>query len=95
MRLLMAADAPDEYQWQDLGGCTDSDPEAFFPSSGAEPDDAVRKICTACPVREDCLVDAIRRGEEFGIWGGLTYAERLVEARRRGIRTLRTAQGTL
>jgi len=95
MRLLTAAAAPDEHRWQDLGGCTDSDPEAFFPKSGADPDNAVRKICAACPVRETCLVDAIGRGEEFGVWGGLTHAERLVEARRRRIRAPRTAQEAL
>lgn len=34
-------------------------------------------ICTtACPVRDACRQYALNRGEEFGIWGGLTERDR-------------------
>lgn len=35
-----------------------------------------RAVCFSCPVRNDCLEDAVARGEEFGVWGGLTPEER-------------------
>ena len=33
-------------------------------------------VCGGCPVKEDCLADALRRREPYGIWGGSTPAER-------------------
>jgi WhiB family transcriptional regulator, redox-sensing transcriptional regulator len=33
-------------------------------------------ICSKCPVKGQCLEDAIEHGWEFGIWGGLTPEER-------------------
>ncbi|TCO64371.1 WhiB family transcriptional regulator [Actinocrispum wychmicini] len=35
-----------------------------------------RAICTDCPVREQCLGDALAAGEAWGIWGGLDVDER-------------------
>lgn len=29
-----------------------------------------------CPVRKECLLDAIQREEPHGIWGGLSHRER-------------------
>lgn len=29
-----------------------------------------------CPVRQDCLWDAVKREEPHGIWGGLSHRER-------------------
>lgn len=34
-----------------------------------------KKICSTCPVRINCLKNAIKN-EELGIWGGTTEAER-------------------
>ena len=31
---------------------------------------------SGCVVREDCLEFALRNGEKFGIWGGLSERER-------------------
>lgn len=39
-----------------------------------------RAICSACPVRTDCLRYALRNNEREGMWGGLTPAERDVLA---------------
>jgi len=38
--------------------------------------DEAREICGRCPVRERCLVEAQKRKERFGMWGGLTPIER-------------------
>lgn len=35
-----------------------------------------RRICSTCPVRFPCAVDALARGEAHGMWGGLTEQDR-------------------
>lgn len=35
-----------------------------------------RDVCRFCPARTDCLVDALKENERFGIWGGFTTPER-------------------
>ena len=60
--------------------------DLFFPervegqdNHGAE----AKLICTGCAIRSMCLVEALRRNEEHGIWGGAGEQTR---------RTLRRAQ---
>lgn len=36
----------------------------------------VRQFCHDCPVRTDCLAEALDNRIEYGIWGGLTERER-------------------
>ncbi len=45
---------------------------------------AARVVCSGCPVRTLCLDYAIEAPMDFGVWGGLTWAERrkVVQARR-------------
>ncbi|MFE5026230.1 WhiB family transcriptional regulator [Streptomyces sp. NPDC056656] len=60
--------------------CQDADPALFFPAHGLQLRDsqveAAKRLCAACPVREECLVIAVRSDESDGIWGGTTPAER-------------------
>ena len=35
-----------------------------------------RQICSACPVRRDCLIVSFRQAEPHGVWAGLTNKER-------------------
>jgi hypothetical protein len=35
-----------------------------------------KTVCSECPVRLDCLYEAFKTQEQFGIWGGLTRRER-------------------
>jgi WhiB family redox-sensing transcriptional regulator len=37
---------------------------------------AAKSVCARCPVRSECLMDALEGDERFGIWGGLTERER-------------------
>ncbi|MEV0114642.1 WhiB family transcriptional regulator [Streptomyces sp. NPDC050844] len=73
-----AAPAP---RWQDKAECHrpayEKDRDLWF-SDGKRGDvEYAVSICnTACPVRNACRQDALNRGEEFGIWGGLTERER-------------------
>lgn len=60
--------------------------DAFFPPRDktlyAEAADYAKTFCLGengnppCPVRLDCLWDAISREEPHGIWGGLSHRER-------------------
>lgn len=57
----------------------------------AEPDEPhyeeftskAKAICATCKVRPQCSEYALAFKEEFGIWGGMTFEERKVYARRK------------
>ncbi|MFE5402568.1 WhiB family transcriptional regulator [Streptomyces sp. NPDC056580] len=66
--------------WRDRAACVGEDPEIFFPLSdliapGAEASLA-RAICRRCPVITDCRTWALDHGEDDGIWGATTAAQR-------------------
>jgi positive regulator of sigma E activity len=58
-----------------------SDPESWF-SGNAKAQAAAKAVCATCPEKQECLTMALRAevGEpvslRFGIYGGLTPAER-------------------
>lgn len=60
--------------WRVSAVCAQVDPELFFPAKGVSALPA-KRVCAGCPVRAECLVEALVRGEEFGVWGGLTVRE--------------------
>lgn len=68
--------------WWERAECRDADPELFFGgehrSSGQKKLDehAAKLICSHCPVRQECLAEALSDEERHGIWGGLTSRER-------------------
>lgn len=35
-----------------------------------------KEVCAVCPIREECLADAMLRRERYGLWGGLIPIER-------------------
>jgi WhiB family redox-sensing transcriptional regulator len=39
-------------------------------------------VCRSCPVRFECLADALDNRIEFGVWGGMTERERRALLRR-------------
>lgn len=69
--------------WFARAACKGADPNLWFP----ETDDtdnhgrAAKAICATCPVRLDCLVDALQRNEDGGIWGGAGEPTRRALAR--------------
>jgi WhiB family redox-sensing transcriptional regulator len=67
--------------WADSALCAQTDPELFFPGKGGTSAPA-KRICAACPVRAECLQDALDRGERFGIRGGLSERQRRKLAKR-------------
>lgn len=79
-----------DQRWRDHAACRGADPELFFPAPppagrGKAVREAIAKaevaareakaICACCPVRLECLRDAMESGEQ-GILGGHTHAER-------------------
>lgn len=70
-------------EWDEQALCAQTDPEVFFPEKGGGTREA-KRICRRCPVRTECLRDALDRDERFGVWGGLTERERR-KLKRRGL----------
>lgn len=56
--------------------CAQTDPELFFPERPGVSPRLAKQICAGCPVRVECLEYALRNGERFGVWGGLSPKER-------------------
>ena len=61
--------------WQDRAACFGVDPDLFFPVSEEEAGPALT-FCTTCRNREECLAWALKNGERYGVWGGLTEQQR-------------------
>lgn len=79
-------------EWRKRAACLGLDTAIFFPVKGHASDQAAaaKAICSACPVRRDCLEDIMAyeaggfEGEgRHGIFGGLSPKERRWEAARR------------
>jgi WhiB family redox-sensing transcriptional regulator len=70
-----AAPARFAARWRELAACRGIDLDVFFPGRGESAGPA-RCVCTACPVRQQCLDYAITNRITHGIWGGLTERER-------------------
>jgi predicted Fe-S protein YdhL (DUF1289 family) len=72
---VLRGDVDDGGGWMSRGLCAQTDPEAFFPEKGGSTREG-KRICSACPVRAECLEWALDHDERFGIWGGLSERER-------------------
>ncbi|MEM8618136.1 MAG: WhiB family transcriptional regulator [Actinomycetota bacterium] len=69
--------------WRTRAACQGEFGSLFYPPLRTEKKSAkstreqrAKAVCAACPVRTDCLDHAVRHGERYGVWGGLTDAER-------------------
>lgn len=74
--------------WRDQARCRSIDGDLFFPlghisEADKEQAKAAKQVCVGCPVRLDCLEWSIANGANWGIWGGLTEAERRALRRKR------------
>ena len=70
----------DDQTWAAQAACATVEPDQLF-GKGAEQRDA-RSLCFACPVRMECLAEALNSESSFGVWGGLTERERRARLRR-------------
>ncbi len=69
------------YDWASRGACRTADPDTLFVQGAAQ--NRVKNVCMSCPVRTECLADALDNRIEFGVWGGMTERERRALLRRR------------
>ncbi|MFJ5778951.1 WhiB family transcriptional regulator [Streptomyces sp. NPDC093094] len=70
---------PGELDWRSRAACLGEDPELFFPLTDAADDAQVaraRAVCRRCRVLLPCRTWAIDHGEDDGIWGATTAAQR-------------------
>src|SRR6201987_5408830 len=67
--------------WTTRAACKGTDPDELFVQGAAQ--NRAKLICRGCPVRTECLADALDNGIEFGVWGGMTERERRPLLRRR------------
>lgn len=60
--------------------CAEEDSELFFPIGNTGPAllqiEEAKAVCRRCPLMVTCIAGALERGEEFGVWGGLSEDER-------------------
>ncbi len=85
MRGLPSFPAPAlrSYDWQQEGRCRGLSSEQFFVDDHeqgqhrrASRTREAKALCARCPVVEHCLTHALAIPEAYGIWGGMTAAER-------------------
>ena len=55
--------------------------DALFPEASEQK--RARLLCAGCPVRFQCLAEALDNKIEWGVWGGMTERERRALLRRR------------
>lgn len=68
--------------WHADGACRDLDTEMFFHPDNergpqrSERERAAKAVCARCPVVTQCAAWALGTREPYGIWGGLSEADR-------------------
>ena len=67
--------------WASLAQCRQSQPDELFVRGAAQND--AKKLCGGCPVRTECLAEALDNEIEWGVWGGMTERERRAILRKR------------
>ncbi|MER7764420.1 WhiB family transcriptional regulator [Streptomyces sp. NPDC097619] len=91
----------DDGPWHADAVCRRDEAALFFAPS-KEPtaarlsrEEAAKRVCARCPVMVACREHALLQPEPYGVWGGLTAAERRVvlARRRRRAAELRQAPG--
>lgn len=66
--------------WTARAQCAGRSPDELFVQGAAQRQ--AREVCFECPVRLECLVDALDNRIQFGVWGGMTERERRALLRR-------------
>ncbi|MGC4940783.1 WhiB family transcriptional regulator [Kribbella sp. DT2] len=74
---------PGGLNWRDAAACVDEPADMFPDESDVVGNERARAVCGLCPVTEECLLFAFASREPWGVWGGLSTAERREEWYRR------------
>jgi hypothetical protein len=80
------------YSWRYKARCRGENTDTFYPPRDKDQytviADRAKSFCfgengkNPCPVRLQCLWDAVERDEPHGIWGGLSHRERNAQIRK-------------
>lgn len=69
-----------DHSWVVQARCAEDPPDSLFVRGAAQRQ--AKQRCLGCPVRLECLADALQWQCDFGVWGGLTERERRAIRRR-------------
>ena len=61
--------------------CKETRPDELFVRGAAQ--NRAKQMCAGCPVRTECLAEALDNQIEWGVWGGMTERERRAVLRKR------------
>jgi WhiB family redox-sensing transcriptional regulator len=67
--------------WADKALCHRVGPDDLFVRGAAQ--NRAKQMCLGCPVRTECLSEALDNQIEWGVWGGMTERERRALLKRR------------
>ncbi len=62
--------------------CHGDDPDLWFADTPADLERA-KMLCVACPIRRQCLAEALERAEPWGVWGGEIFDRGSIVSRKR------------
>ncbi|MBE8478305.1 WhiB family transcriptional regulator [Streptomyces justiciae] len=71
-----------DWQWQQRAACRGMSSATFFSPPGERGrarrvrEERARAICGRCEVVDICAATALKQGETYGVWGGLSDDER-------------------
>ena len=67
--------------WASAAQCKQTAPDKLFVRGAAQ--NQAKQMCFACPVKTECLAEALDNEIEWGVWGGMTERERRAILRKR------------
>ena len=67
--------------WSNNALCHDARPDELFVRGAAQ--NRAKRLCAGCPVKTECLAEALDNRVEWGVWGGMTERQRRALLRRR------------
>lgn len=73
-------------EWMAHAACKGSGPEPFFPDGTEGVPAEVLRLCSGCPVRDECLNYALADPELHGIWAGTSQRQRGRMRKRAGMK---------
>lgn len=69
---------PSDDTWKARARCRGSDDD-FFPRTNSAGIAELKEVCITCPVRTECLLDALSYPDTVGVWGGVLFPSQLDE----------------
>ncbi len=67
--------------WASAAQCKQARPDELFVRGAAQ--NRAKQLCGGCPVKTECLAEALDNQIEWGVWGGMTERERRAVLRKR------------